>query len=184
MTDQQQTGAWMGSRDLDWGFEGHRRRQARLGLQLSPAERLRWLEKSMEELRKLVGRARQGHPISVGLLYSLSISPLATPRATPLLRLLPAYAGVTSIDEALQDQRGVRLLWLEVLVNDRLDLTPWLERREVQEAYQKACRWYTTYRSLIATLLSRSPLPDDFGPVDPREYRLFAEAIRFVATHD
>jgi hypothetical protein len=112
------------------------------------------------------------------------MSPLAAPRATPLLRLLPVYTGATSIDEALQDQRGVRLLWLEVLVNDRLDLTPWVERREVQEAYQKACRWYTTYRSLIEALLSRSPLPADPGPVDPREYRLFAEAIRFVATHD
>jgi len=50
--------------DLDWSFEGHRRRQARLGLGLSPAERLRWLEESMEEFRKLVGRARQGRPVS------------------------------------------------------------------------------------------------------------------------
>lgn len=51
---------------LDWDFEGHRRRQAKLGLELSPAERLRWLEESMEELRKLVGRARQGRPITSG----------------------------------------------------------------------------------------------------------------------
>ncbi len=50
--------------DPDWDFEGHRRRQARLGLGLSPAERLRWLEQSMEDLRKLVGRARQGRPIT------------------------------------------------------------------------------------------------------------------------
>lgn len=51
---------------LDWDFEGHRRRQARLGLGLSPAERLQWLEESMKEFRKLVGRARQGRPISPG----------------------------------------------------------------------------------------------------------------------
>jgi hypothetical protein len=44
--------------DPSWGYEGHRRRQTRLGLGLSPAERLRWLEESMEELRTLVGRAR------------------------------------------------------------------------------------------------------------------------------
>ncbi|KAB2960203.1 MAG: hypothetical protein F9K13_06530 [Candidatus Methylomirabilis oxygeniifera] len=48
----------------DWDFKGHRRRQARLGLQLSPAQRLRWLEDSMEALRKLVGRARQGRPLA------------------------------------------------------------------------------------------------------------------------
>lgn len=48
---------------FDRGFEGHRRRQARLGLRLTPAERLRWLEQTMEELRRLVGRARHGRPL-------------------------------------------------------------------------------------------------------------------------
>lgn len=52
--------------DLDWGFEGHRRRQVRLGLGLSYAERLQWLEQSMEELRKLVGRASLGRPVTSG----------------------------------------------------------------------------------------------------------------------
>jgi|GEM_PF-2400678 len=66
MSDQQQAGSLARSRDLRWDFEGHCRRQAKLGLQLSPAERLRWLEESMEELRKLVGRARQGRPITPG----------------------------------------------------------------------------------------------------------------------
>lgn len=45
---------------FDRGFEGHRRRQARLGLHLSPAERLRWLEETMDELRRLLGRAGRG----------------------------------------------------------------------------------------------------------------------------
>jgi hypothetical protein len=66
MSDQQQARSSARSRDLGWDFEGHRRRQARLGLQLSPVERLRWLEESMEDLRKLVGRARQGRPITPG----------------------------------------------------------------------------------------------------------------------
>ena len=66
MSDQRQLGSSARSRDLGWDFEGHRRRQARLGLQLSPAQRLRWLEESMEELRKLVGRARQGRHITPG----------------------------------------------------------------------------------------------------------------------
>ncbi len=46
--------------EFDRGFDGRRRRQARLGLQLSPAERLRWLEETMDELRRLPGRARRG----------------------------------------------------------------------------------------------------------------------------
>lgn len=102
---------------------------------------------------------------------------------SPLI-LLPVYTGITSLDEAVRDPRGTRLLWLELLVNDGLDLRPWWERPEVREAYQKACRWYTTYRSVLEAVLPRPPLPPDPGPVDPREYRLFAEAIRFVCAHD
>ncbi len=64
MNDEQQASPSKRTGDLDWSFEGHRRRQARLGLRLSPAQRLRWLEESMEEFRKLVGRARQGRPVS------------------------------------------------------------------------------------------------------------------------
>ena len=103
---------------------------------------------------------------------------------TPHLKILPVYTGAATIDEALRDPRGVRLLWLEVLVNDRLDLGAWRGCVEVEEAYKKACRWYTTYRSVIDALLSRAPLPPEPGPVDPRDYRLFAEAIRFAAAHD
>ena len=52
------------SRGLDRSWEEHRRRQARLGLQLPPAQRLKWLEETMEELRRLLGRARRGRPVS------------------------------------------------------------------------------------------------------------------------
>ncbi len=48
--------------EFDRGFEGHSRRQARLGLGLTPAERLKWLERTMDELRGLLGRARQAPP--------------------------------------------------------------------------------------------------------------------------
>jgi hypothetical protein len=46
------------------GFDGHWRRQVRRGLALTPAQRLRWLEQTMEELRPFVGRARFARPIS------------------------------------------------------------------------------------------------------------------------
>ncbi len=52
--------------EFDRGFEGHRRRQVRLGLQLSPTKRLRWLEGTMDELRRLLGRARRGRPMQPG----------------------------------------------------------------------------------------------------------------------
>ncbi len=40
------------------GFEEHRRATAGLGLRLTPAERLRWLEETMSTLRRWHGRAR------------------------------------------------------------------------------------------------------------------------------
>ncbi|HXH37267.1 MAG TPA: hypothetical protein VNN08_01430 [Thermoanaerobaculia bacterium] len=45
---------WAG---FDGTFEGTRRRQELAGLELTPAERLRWLEERMTELLKLKGRA-------------------------------------------------------------------------------------------------------------------------------
>ena len=62
MGDGKQSDSQSGSGEFDRGFEGHSRRQARLGLKLTPAERLRWLEQTMDELRGLLGRARQGRP--------------------------------------------------------------------------------------------------------------------------
>lgn len=99
------------------------------------------------------------------------------------LTLLPAYLGTSSIAEAARTVRGQRMLWLEILVNDQLDLTPWKSDPAVQAAYQTACRWYTQYRRLITFLLDRTPLPIDAGPIDSRDYRAFAEALSFVCAH-
>lgn len=59
MSDARRAGSFESPGKFDRGFKGHRRRQARRGLHLSPAERLRWLEETMEELRSLLGRARR-----------------------------------------------------------------------------------------------------------------------------
>ena len=48
---------------FDRGWEGHARRQAAIGLELTPAQRLRWLEETMATMRRWLGRARQGRPI-------------------------------------------------------------------------------------------------------------------------
>jgi hypothetical protein len=90
---------------------------------------------------------------------------------------------VKLLEEALRDPRAVRLLWLEILVNDGLDLGPWRDHPAVRAAYAKACRWFSTYGHLVQALIFREPLPHDATPVDPREYRTFAEALRFIGDH-
>ncbi len=112
---------------------------------------------------------------------------MITPKPTPSIRpfkLLYSYTGAISIEEVLQNPRAARLLWLEILVNEELDLTAWQGHPKVEEAFQKACRWFTEYRTLVSALISRTPLPHNPGPVDHRDYRTFAEALRFVTPHD
>lgn len=45
--------------DFDWDPKTERLHQIRVGLAMSPAERLRWLETAIAELRPWVGRARE-----------------------------------------------------------------------------------------------------------------------------
>lgn len=44
------------------GWDGHRRAQAGIGLSMTPAERLRWLQETLETLRRWQGRARAPSP--------------------------------------------------------------------------------------------------------------------------
>jgi hypothetical protein len=53
-----------GAPEFPHGFDGHRRAQARMGLRLTPAERLRWLEETMDSLRLWRGLARPTRPPS------------------------------------------------------------------------------------------------------------------------
>jgi hypothetical protein len=46
-----------------WDFEGTRRHHLRLGLQMTPVERLRWLEETVDEMRRLQGLVRKGRPV-------------------------------------------------------------------------------------------------------------------------
>ena len=103
------------------------------------------------------------------------------PTSSPPLKVLPAHTGLNSLEAILQVPRAKLLLWLEILFNDQLDLKPWQDHPDVQEAYRKACRWFTTYRSLIQSVLPHVSLPSDSGKIDQREYRTFAEALQFFA---
>jgi hypothetical protein len=49
--------------DPDWDFDGARRQHLLRGLRMTPAERLRWLEETVAEMRQLQGRARLGRVI-------------------------------------------------------------------------------------------------------------------------
>jgi hypothetical protein len=46
-----------------WDFAGTRRHHIRSGLRLTPSERLKWLEETVDEMRRLQGRARLGRTV-------------------------------------------------------------------------------------------------------------------------
>lgn len=98
-------------------------------------------------------------------------------------KLLPAYLNTDSVAEALGTPRGRRILWLEIIVNDQPDWSLWRDDGEFEAVYLNACRWYAHYRRLITFLFNRRPLPDDSGPIDFRDYRTFAEALKFAYHH-
>jgi len=58
------------------------------------------------------------------LCYTHPMSDPSAHQATSSFKLLTAYLGTTSIEEVLKTARGRRVLWLEILLNDQLDLTP------------------------------------------------------------
>jgi hypothetical protein len=58
MTDKQREDRGDSTRQFDGSFDGTRRRQILAGLALDPAGRLRWLERTLEELRRFEGRAK------------------------------------------------------------------------------------------------------------------------------
>jgi hypothetical protein len=107
---------------------------------------------------------------------------MPTSPAHPALKLLPAYLGVASLDDALRHPRIGRILWLEILVNDSIEWTA-LSHPLAQDAYETACRWYTRYRTLVSGLVSRAPLPENHGPIDERLHRQLAEALEFAHAH-
>jgi hypothetical protein len=68
----------------------------------------------------------------------MSAAPLVEGPVSPF-RLLPAHIGISASVEAIQMERGQWMLWLIILVNDRLNPTPWQSEPAVQVAYRTAC---------------------------------------------
>ena len=57
-SDASRTGKAQGE-SADWGAETERLHQIKVGLAMTPVERLQWLETTLEELRPWVGLARK-----------------------------------------------------------------------------------------------------------------------------
>lgn len=63
MSQQTKGDAHSGEEEAAWDFEGTRRHHIRAGLRLTYVERLRWLEETVDEMRRLQGLARYGKRI-------------------------------------------------------------------------------------------------------------------------
>ena len=82
------------------------------------------------------------------------------------------------MEEALPIPRLFAYYDWEILLNDRLNLGPWKNHGDIQSAFRKAYSWYCTYKSLIHSMITRTPLPPQQDNVDFRDYRTFAKDLR------
>lgn len=90
-----------------------------------------------------------------------------------VLLIFPYYTGKETLEEVFLDKRNYRILWLEILFNDRVSWETYLDRPEVREAYEKACIWFTQFKTMIQVHTRRKPLESHAGKIDQRDYRRF-----------
>jgi hypothetical protein len=95
--------------------------------------------------------------------------------------LIPYYTGLDSLEDVLREPRARGLLWLEILFNDQVPWEDYLDKPEIQSAYQKACIWYSHFKTMVLYSTRRKPLKTKTGPIDEKDYRKFLEALNFVS---
>lgn len=99
------------------------------------------------------------------------------------LKLIPFYTGIKTLEDVFKDRRSLNLLWLEILLNDNIPWESYFNITEVRTAYDKACVWYSHFKTMIESYTGRKPLKIiKRDAIDDREYRKFLEALNFVAT--
>lgn len=98
-----------------------------------------------------------------------------------IFRIIPYYTGDETLEEMLKRPKSVSLLWLEILFNDKIPWEKHLNQPEVKMAYEKACVWYTHFKTMIESHAGRDPLETRTGKIDDRKYRRFLEALNFVS---
>lgn len=99
------------------------------------------------------------------------------------LKIIPYYTGIETLEDAVRLPMARKLLWLEILFNDKLNWEEYLNNIEVKEAYEKACNWYGSFKTIIEGHTKREPLASGKEKIDYREYRRFLEVLNFVSTH-
>ena len=98
------------------------------------------------------------------------------------LRIIPFYTGDETLNDVLTNKKSLDMLWLEILLNDHIAWEDYLDVSEINIAYEKACVWYSNFKTMVDSLAGRRPLRICKGKIDEREYRKFLEALNFVSS--
>ncbi|HHG75523.1 MAG TPA: hypothetical protein ENK22_10780 [Persephonella sp.] len=93
------------------------------------------------------------------------------------LKIIPVFTGkdYQSIDEILKDKKAKKLLWAEILFNDKINWEKYKDK--IEKDYKKAAIYYTNFRYLFK---NRKPLLEIKEKIDEREIRRFEEIYRFL----
>jgi GNAT superfamily N-acetyltransferase len=159
-------------RAFDRGFDGHWRRQCRQGLALTPAQRLQWLEQTMDEMGRWVGRAR------VSRLGPTSRIDLFWGRFFGMDPRLLSTGGITVTEHVgLGAYRG---LW-SFLHRDRLVISappPWVEnlRPRVAGLAASSLLEEAVLRRFLGDAVDRCIGPTFHGCLEPNRFRPITHA--------
>ena len=98
-------------------------------------------------------------------------------------RILSFYTGrkYKNIQDVVRDKTAQDMLWLEILVNDRIPWEEFLHIPVLRKNYRKAGVWYKNFKTLMGVCgIQRKALKPVRGTFDMREYKKFVEVLYYV----
>ena len=98
-------------------------------------------------------------------------------------RIIPYYTADKTLDEALKNPKSLCLLWLEILFNGVVSWEDHLDQPQIQAAYEKACAWYSRFKTMVNGHVGWEPLERRPEDIDMREYRKFLVALSLRSEH-
>ncbi len=100
-----------------------------------------------------------------------------------ITKILHAYTGkkYKNITDILNDKSAKDILYLEILINDKIPWEKYLHYSIIRKNYRKARNWYSRFKTLLEIHgVKRRPLKSSTGLIDMKEYRKFIEVLNYV----
>ncbi len=100
------------------------------------------------------------------------------------IKVLFLYTGKTykNIEDIIKDSTVKDILWMEILINDRIPWEKYLHITVIRRNYKIAGGWYKNFKTLLTICgIKRRPIKSSSEKIDMRDYRKFLELLYHVS---